>query len=169
MSSPRYRQLIRSLSGFIANTPWGADAFAPASVVLPECLRRDWRRLRRRARRAAAERRGPERAARLHEVRKAAKRTRYTAEAMIPAWGRDASRFASAVEALQTILGEQRDDLVADDRLREFAVESKPARRHLPVVALSSRDPMAFERAYGSAWRRVERKKLRRWFMTAAR
>jgi CHAD domain-containing protein len=42
-----------------------------------------------------------------------AKRTRYAAEAVVPVYGRDARRFATAVKRVQDVLGEMNDAAVA--------------------------------------------------------
>ena len=84
-------------------------------------IRQDWHRLRKAAKAADRATTLPDRAARLHEVRKAAKRARYSAEAIEPAFGRDAARFALAVANLQTVLGDHHDDVVTSQKLRDLA------------------------------------------------
>ena len=55
----------------------------------------------------------------LHEVRILAKRCRYAAEAVAPVIGDDATRFAAAVEAIQTVLGDHQDTVVGEEVLEE--------------------------------------------------
>ena len=55
----------------------------------------------------------------LHDVRKAAKRVRYAAEALVPVYGRDAERMVRAHERIQTVLGDHHDDAEAETALLE--------------------------------------------------
>ena len=97
------------------------SASEPAWHELPGAIRQDWHRLRKAAKAADRATTLPDRAARLHEVRKAAKRARYSAEAIEPAFGRDAARFALALANLQTVLGDHHDDVVTSQKLRDLA------------------------------------------------
>jgi CHAD domain-containing protein len=56
----------------------------------------------------------------LHEMRKAAKRLRYAAEAIRPVRGRPAKRLVRQVKAVQELLGEHQDSVVARGLLREL-------------------------------------------------
>ena len=76
----------------------------------------EWRRLRRRVATAGKARRR-ERVEALHRVRKAAKRARYAAEALD---GRE-STVALLAEQVQDALGEHRDTVLVEARLREVA------------------------------------------------
>ena len=62
--------------------------------------------------------------ARLHEVRKAAKRARYAAEAAEPVLGPRARRMARRAEALQELLGEHQDSVTARSLLRQLGVQA---------------------------------------------
>ncbi|MYV94292.1 CHAD domain-containing protein, partial [Streptomyces sp. SID1034] len=62
-----------------------------------------------------------------HEARKAAKRTRYAAEAATPALGRPAKKFTRRVKALQSLLGDHQDSVVARDTLRLLAAQAHAA------------------------------------------
>jgi CHAD domain-containing protein len=59
----------------------------------------------------------------LHEVRILAKRCRYAAEAVAPVMGAGAARFAAAVEAIQTVLGDHQDTVVGEEVLDGVAAE----------------------------------------------
>jgi CHAD domain-containing protein len=63
-----------------------------------------------------------DRDARLHEVRKAAKRARYAAEAAVPVAGKRAKRLADRMEEVQELLGEHNDGVTARPVLRELGV-----------------------------------------------
>jgi len=131
-------------------------------VELEKLVRKPWKRLRD-AVDALEEDPADEE---LHEVRIRAKRARYAAEAVAPAVGRDAKRFAKRITDVQDVLGEHQDSVVAEQWLRA-------------QLDSSSRGPMLFvagelaaiERAAGRAarnhfpavWRRARRKHLREW------
>ena len=63
---------------------------------------------------------GPERDEHLHEMRKAAKRLRYAVEALRPVRPRRAKRLVKQVKAVQDLLGEHQDPVVARGLMREL-------------------------------------------------
>jgi CHAD domain-containing protein len=75
-------------------------------------------------RRARSTPTGPDRDAALHEARKAAKHARYSAEAVSPAFGKPALRFAKRVKKVQSALGDHHDGVVARGATRELGVEA---------------------------------------------
>lgn len=112
MRSARYVDLLDSLVALVASPPLAADASAaraPGSKIVRSVVRPPWRRLARAARALGD---APSDEA-LHEVRILAKRCRYAAEAVAPVAGPEASRFASSVAALQSLLGDHQDAVVA--------------------------------------------------------
>lgn len=82
-------------------------AAGPVSLLLPP-VRRRWRRLRR----AVDGLSDPPAIEELHSVRILAKRLRYAAEAVIPAYGKKARKCAMAAARLQDVLGELNDAAV---------------------------------------------------------
>jgi CHAD domain-containing protein len=123
MTSRRYFDLVDRLEAFAQSPPWTDAAHEQARHVLPKRLDHDWKRLRARVRAAAADGdpEGVEKAADLHDVRKAAKRVRYAAEALVPVYGQDADRMVKAHERIQTVLGDHHDDTEAETALLELA------------------------------------------------
>ena len=65
----------------------------------------------------------------LHAVRIRAKRSRYAAEAVTPALGQPARRFAKAVAGLQEVLGDHQDAVVAATWLRGRGRDRRQPRR----------------------------------------
>ncbi|MGI9595445.1 MAG: CHAD domain-containing protein, partial [Acidimicrobiales bacterium] len=57
----------------------------------------------------------------LHRIRILAKRTRYAAEAVVPAFGKKAKIFAKALTGIQDVLGELNDAAVAEAWLANLA------------------------------------------------
>jgi len=132
----------------------------PAGKVLGALMERPWKHLKSTAgplgRGAADEE--------LHLVRIRAKRARYAAEALAPVFGKPAHAFAEAAIALQDILGEHQDAVVARTWLREASRGS----RRLSFVAgeLTTIEASAAEdarRRWPKAWKRLSRKRLRFW------
>ncbi|HEX4656457.1 MAG TPA: CYTH and CHAD domain-containing protein [Streptosporangiaceae bacterium] len=124
LDSDRYLTLLDSLDRLLADPPLTLEARRPAAEVLPPAVRRARRRLRRRMRRARSTPTGPDRDAALHEARKAAKHARYSAEAVSPAFGKPALRFAKRVKKVQSALGDHHDGVVARGATRELGVEA---------------------------------------------
>jgi inorganic triphosphatase YgiF len=85
--------------------------------VLPELVERTFRRLERRV--AGLRLEGP--ANTWHEARIAAKRARYTADAVAIVFGAPARRLAAALSEVTEVLGEHQDACIAQDVLRELA------------------------------------------------
>ncbi|MFD4324752.1 CHAD domain-containing protein [Nocardioides sp. NPDC058538] len=162
MMSPRYFALVDSLRALAEEPPWSARAGRPARKQLRTALLEDFRRLERATEKA---RRGTdvhERASRLHDVRKAAKRIRYSAEAVVPVFGADARRLAGTLAELQDVLGGHHDTAVARLELLRLAEQ-------YPDLALSAVLPdldaatAADEHAYERTVSRLFRPKSRRW------
>jgi CHAD domain-containing protein len=78
------------------------------------------KRTQRALRAADAQPSGPERDEHLHEMRKSAKRLRYAAEAIRPVRAREVGRLIKQVKAVQELLGEHQDSVVARGLLREL-------------------------------------------------
>lgn len=127
LDSRRYVALLNALDALLADPPLGKAADRPAETVLPEAVLRDYERLTGRIEGALSMDPGEARDLALHEARKAAKRTRYAAEAATPALGKPARRLARAVKAVQTLLGDHQDAVVARDALRGLAVQAAGA------------------------------------------
>jgi CHAD domain-containing protein len=94
--------------------------------VLRKAVRKSGRRLRRTLR-SATDAVGVERTAALHEVRKAAKRTRYTAELAADVLGRRARKLGTAMEEVQDVLGEGQDTAVTRQLCRSLGIAASAA------------------------------------------
>ena len=120
LDSGRYIALLDAIDALLGDPPLTPAATAPARVVLPVTVAKAAKRVRRALRAADAQPPGPERDEHLHEMRKAAKRLRYAAELAAPALGRKAKRLVKQVKAVQLLLGEHQDSVVARGLLREL-------------------------------------------------
>jgi CHAD domain-containing protein len=120
MDSDRYLALLDAIDALLADPPRTPAADTPAGVLLPTVVAKAVKRAGRSLRNADAQAAGPERDEHLHEMRKAAKRLRYAAEAIRPVQGRAAKRLVRQVKAVQELLGEHQDSVVARGLLREL-------------------------------------------------
>ena len=127
LDGPRYFALVAAVERLAAAPPLAARARRAAG---PELLRVLERELRRVAARISAARElppGAERDEGLHVARKAAKGARFTGETVEPAVGRPARRFARRMKAVQTLLGDRQDALVARELIPEIAAAAQAA------------------------------------------
>jgi CHAD domain-containing protein len=167
LDSVRYQHAFHDLTDFVSEPPWGLDAGEPDEATLRELVHRDWKRMRRRALRARRVIDPDQRQAALHDVRKAAKKLRYSAETLAPLYGRDARRLARDTKGVQTALGELQDSVVTRETLRSLAGEDgwdSAAEFTLgDMHAREQRISARTEDRYARAWAKVSRKKNRRW------
>jgi CHAD domain-containing protein len=124
LDGERYFRLLDRLEAFLDDPPVPADAEDGARRVLPELLRHDVKRVRKRHRAYLAATTPDGRDAALHEVRKAAKRLRYASESAVPVLGRRAAKLAARAKAVQKALGEHQDSVVARRVLRDLGVRA---------------------------------------------
>jgi CHAD domain-containing protein len=126
LSSRRYLRLLDDLHALLEDPPLLGPAEGPAAPVLRRAVRRAGRRLRRRL--GTADRaEGAERTVALHEVRKAAKRARYTSELATAVLGRHAKELVTAMEQVQDVLGEGQDSAVTRELCRRLGIEAADA------------------------------------------
>jgi CHAD domain-containing protein len=168
LQSDRCRRLFAMLEASAEHPPLRDDADEPCRSVLPPLVKKSWKRLRK-----EAEALEPDSAdSAFHEVRKRAKRTRYTAELIAPTLGRRASkkskRFIRLTTQLQDVLGEHQDMTVAITEVEQLLarhpddVEFQDAGKIL--LARLHRIADASRSAFFDLWPRLAKKKNRRWF-----
>lgn len=95
----------------------------------------------------------------LHRLRIALKRTRYAVELAAPA-GKAGRRFVDDAKALQALLGEYQDAVVAEERLRELAVGDARTAASFVAGRLVERQQARRARLakqLPAAWRRLRR------------
>ncbi|MFN8074770.1 MAG: CYTH and CHAD domain-containing protein [Kineosporiaceae bacterium] len=167
----RYFALVEQLEALLLQVPAGADAALPVAALGPR-VRKAVRRMEaavasaREAVTALASAQeaaagaavdslavalaGQHRDEALHEVRKAAKRVRYAAEAVADVVGSDATRLANAAEQAQELLGDHQDGVVAAAVLRETAVRAHLAGENaFSYGVLLGRDALGWEAVPG--------------------
>jgi CHAD domain-containing protein len=118
LRSARYAALVTALEEAVAaGPPAAADQVVPLDLV-----RRPYRKAVRQVRKVDQD--GSDEA--LHALRIRGKRLRYAAELIEPEQGRPVRKLVKAVTALQDVLGEHQDAVVASARLRELAAGAEP-------------------------------------------
>jgi CHAD domain-containing protein len=161
LNTERYSALLDTLDALISAEKTGPDAGRSASLVLPRAVWRSFRRTRRRMRTALRQPAGPGRDTALHEARKAAKRTRYAAEAAVPVSGKPAAQLARRVKKVHSVLGDRQDTVVGRQVTRELGVAAQLAGESAFTYGLFyGRDAAAADRLDSRAqktWRKVSR------------
>jgi CHAD domain-containing protein len=163
----RYLALLDGLDALLVDPPLTPEAGRPAAEVLPASVRHTRRRVRRRIRGARHVPAGPGRDTALHEARKAAKHARYAAEAVSPAFGKQASRFAKRVKKVQSVLGDHHDGVVARAAIRELGVQAHLAGENaFTFGVLYEQDACRaadLEAQARRAWKRAAKRKYSAW------
>jgi CHAD domain-containing protein len=167
LSGERYLALVDRLVD-AAMYPRTTDvATRPAGAVLLPLVRTSWARL---ARRAARVNRGRSDGARFvhdhHMVRIAAKKLRYTCDAVAPAFGADATKLSKQAERVQEVLGEHQDAVVAAAYLADVAARPRIGTIGFGLGIMFARQESLATLAryeFAEIWSDVARKKHRRW------
>jgi CHAD domain-containing protein len=167
LKSERCRRLFEWLQQSAEHPPLRDEADAPCRKVLPSLVRKSWKRLEK-----DAEDLDPNSAdSAFHEVRKRAKRARYTAERIAPTLGRRrskrAERFIRLTTAVQDVLGAHQDMSVAIsvvealvDQLPDDGEFQDGARVLLAQLRRMSDDALS---DFFDIWPKLAKKKTRRW------
>jgi CHAD domain-containing protein len=167
LDSHRYFSLLDELDTLMAEPPFTPRAARPAADVLPAAARRSYRQVRRRMRRARRAHAGQPAHEALHEARKAAKRARYAAEAVAPAIGKKARRFAKQMKAVQSVLGEHQETVIVRPAVRKLGINAHLAGENaFSYGLLYGGCTCDGERLQAQAWRtwnRASRRRYRRW------
>ncbi|WP_330238745.1 CYTH and CHAD domain-containing protein [Streptomyces sp. NBC_00525] len=166
LDSARYLDLLRALEELLAAPPLLPGAGAPPGEELARAARKDHKRLAGRIAYARELPAGPDRDAALHSARKAAKRARYAAEAARPALGRPAKKAAKRLKAVQSLLGDHQDGVVARETLRALAVQAhaagEPSFTWGLVYGREEAAAAAAESELPGVWHRAARARIRR-------
>ncbi|WP_169744194.1 CYTH and CHAD domain-containing protein [Knoellia aerolata] len=167
VASERYGRLVTSLEAIVESPTALPPSTRRARSALPGILARDVRRVRRAAEVVTRSAPGHAHDAALHEVRKKAKRLRYSAESAIPVLGTPAKTLVTQAKALQEALGAHQDAVAARAWLQDLAARADGdvtvafgAGRLHAGEQLRARSA---ERDYEEALRQLPRKHVRTW------
>ncbi|MEU6470797.1 CYTH and CHAD domain-containing protein [Streptomyces massasporeus] len=127
LDSRRYLALLDTLDALIADPPLLKAAGKEPHKPVAKAVRKDFRKVSRLIGQAADLEPGTDRDVALHEARKKAKRTRYAAEAAEPVLGKPAKTMVKSMKALQNLLGEHQDSVMARGALRELSAVAHAA------------------------------------------
>ncbi len=161
LRQPRYAELTAALAVAATKPRLLIAACAPADQALAPVVEKRWRTLDRAVHKLGLH---PSDAA-LHRVRIKAKRCRYAAEAVIPAFGKPARRFARAMAGVQEVLGEQHDAVTAIAWLSKTAHECSATEAYVlgrvaEMEHAAARDARA---QFFVVWDDARKKRLRAW------
>jgi CHAD domain-containing protein len=165
IGSRRALALYELVVAAAADPPTNTRAVGSALRRLAPLVRRPWRHLQRQV----AELGDTPSDEQLHRVRLLAKRARYAAEAVSPAFGPEARRFASAMAAIQDELGELHDLAVAAAWSTETAVqlerqhETPAAQAALVIADRFVSQHTELHPTWRKAYRRASRHRNRDW------
>jgi CHAD domain-containing protein len=162
LDDDRYISLLERLVDAAWKPTTTRSASQRARDALPDDVRRAWRKLNSGV--AHVHKTGAERD--YHQVRIQAKRCRYTAEAVAPAFGKPAVRFAQQVERVQEVLGEHQDAITAQDVLRRIAQSSsgRSSGFTLGIMhAVEEQRASAARAEFEAIWPDISRRRNRDW------
>jgi CHAD domain-containing protein len=123
----RYLDLLDAIDALIAAPPLRKAATGKPEKVIAKAVRKDFGAVAALVERAIGLPPGDERDLALHEARKKAKRTRYSAEAARGLLGAPAADLARSMESLQALLGDHQDSVMTRVALRDLARQAHEA------------------------------------------
>jgi CHAD domain-containing protein len=127
LDSRRYLALLDTLDALIAAPPQRKAAGKKPRKPIAKAVKKDVRKVAGLVERAVELEPGTDRDTAIHEARKKTKRARYAAEAARPALGKPAKDLVKSMKALQNLLGEHQDSVMARQALRELSAVAHAA------------------------------------------
>ncbi|MBN1172139.1 MAG: CYTH and CHAD domain-containing protein [Micromonosporaceae bacterium] len=164
LDSPRYLTLLEAIVDAANRPKLDRHAAVAAQWALPPIVAKPWRRLVEGGVRSL----GPEAPdSEWHAVRILGKRARYATEAVATVLGGAASELAGLLTALQDLLGEHQDAVIAGDTWLAIAA-SDPDDHALAITAgrLYERERAAVRRSrqgFDPLWQAATRKRITAW------
>ncbi|MBR8641653.1 CYTH and CHAD domain-containing protein [Streptomyces tuirus] len=127
LDSRRYLALLDTLDALIADPPLRKAAGRKPRKIIVKAVTKDFHKVSALVEQARERQPGADRDVAIHEARKKTKRTRYAAEAAAPALGKPAKALVGSMKALQSLLGEHQDSVMARQALRELSAVAHAA------------------------------------------
>ncbi|MEU9053345.1 CYTH and CHAD domain-containing protein [Streptomyces sp. NPDC048384] len=127
LDSHRYLALLDAVDGLLADPPLLKAAGKEPGNALPKAVRKDFGKVSALVEQALELEPGSDRDVAIHEARKKTKRTRYAAEAAVPALGKPAKSLVKTMKSLQNLLGEHQDSVMARNTLSELSAVAHAA------------------------------------------
>jgi CHAD domain-containing protein len=166
LDGERYHELVAALDELVTSPPFTERAALPAGKVLPKLVARSFARVRALVEDASARPAGAEREELMHDARKAAKASRYAGESVDRVFGKDATAFAQAMEAVQEALGEHQDSVLTRQRLRDLALHTSSTETAFLYGRLHALEEVRAQQSqqhFDAAWKAAGRTSLHRW------
>jgi CHAD domain-containing protein len=166
LRSQRYVVLLERLADAAWEPLTSPAADEPIATVIPAAVQAAWDKLEKRvARLSASDATDHD----WHRARIQAKAVRYACTAVQPVFGKPAKRLANRAEAVQEVLGEHQDAVVAAAALRTMAVARGAGSVAFTLGVLHSRQAaagVAARVAFADVWAKAKAPKHRRWLTT---
>ncbi|MGV9707014.1 CYTH and CHAD domain-containing protein [Streptomyces sp. NPDC003483] len=121
LDGSRYLGLLAALDAAVDDPPLLKAAAGDPAKVITKAVRKDFAKVSALVDEALGLAPGADRDLAMHEARKKAKRTRYAAEAAVPALGGPAAGLVKSMKSLQSLLGDHQDGVMARETLRDLA------------------------------------------------
>jgi CHAD domain-containing protein len=161
LKSVRYEQLRESLLRAAGHPPFNDAAQNATPADVAKAVMQPWKKLRH-----AVDNLGDEPSDEaLHQIRIRAKRVRYAAEASEPLFGKPMRRFAKAVTAVQELLGEHHDSVVAETWIAKAAEQCSASEAYAAGMLAQVEREYAFaaRAAFADVWDDVLAAYKRAW------
>jgi CHAD domain-containing protein len=173
MGGARYLSLTRTLERALDDRPWNEDAGLTCREALGPLAAEVWSKLEKHAGRL----RPSDHDEAFHDVRKRAKRARYTAELVAPLIGRGDSKsalgFIRNTTRVQGKLGDHHDASIAleeiESRIEEYKSDDAFVASARSLIELERAASRRSRKAFFQAWEKLDRRKWRDWMKTRAR
>ncbi|MFI0085844.1 CYTH and CHAD domain-containing protein [Streptomyces bobili] len=127
LDAKRYLALLDTLDRLVDEPPLLAAAAGAPEKVLAKAVRKDFGQVAALVEEALGQPPGADRDLALHDARKKAKRTRYSAETAAPALGGPAAELVRLMKSLQGLLGDHQDSVMTREALRDLAAQAHAA------------------------------------------
>ncbi|MFF0157711.1 CHAD domain-containing protein [Streptomyces sp. NPDC005263] len=127
LDSARHLALLDTLDALVADPPLLDAAGKEPGKVIARAVRKDFGKVSALVGQALELPPGVDRDVAVHEARKKTKRTRYAAEAAVPALGAPAKGLVKSMKSLQSLLGDHQDSVMARLALRELSAVAHAA------------------------------------------
>jgi CHAD domain-containing protein len=166
LRSERYVVLLERLVDAAWEPMTAPAAEEPIGKAVPPLIQEAWKKL---ARRAGRLEQRDATAEDWHQTRIAAKQLRYSCDAVEPTFGKPAKALSKQAAAIQDVLGEHQDAVIAADTLRALATGRGGGSVAFTLGLLHARqtDAAAASRAdFRRAWAKGSRSRYRRWLST---
>jgi CHAD domain-containing protein len=163
LGSDRYLALIDRLVAAAWDPMTTQLAESPTGEVLPGLVGSAWQRLAKVARRLTRPDATDED---WHQVRIAAKQARYSAEAVVPFYGKPAKRLGRAAEDVQEVLGEHQDAVITGALVRRLASAPRAGAYAFTLGVIFSRQQAVIDRTreeFAGVWKAANRPSHCRW------